>query len=203
MSMAVRDGRCVQFPSKRRFALHSDADRAAEVRSKDTGLDIRARECVHCSGWHLAEFGDDKPLADLHVVEPDHVSEAIVVESPDIRLRHLSAWLTENPTPSTDDLVQQFGWHRKTIAGYMHTLGYVVNRGPGARWDKPAKLELVPPTEPEEPVDLSVRRHPASMNAGWEVVARDDLVRDVTIGSFIDSLSVAGVEVRIQIRRKS
>lgn len=200
--------RCVEFPSKRRFTGFADAQRAAELRRNDTGLDIRPRECAHCDGWHLADFGNgDKPLADLRI------ATAPVPEGSDSRVQTLAAWIDSgHPYPSTNEIVSEFGWHRKTVSDYMVTLGYVAERGRGARWakrqqvERVAKLELVPAPEekhtPTPELEAAMRRHPAALAAGWEVIARDDLVRHISLGDFIDSLAVAGVEVRIQVRRK-
>lgn len=72
------------------------------------------------------------------------------------------------------------------------------------------KLSLVTPEAAEkaqafadQELKASVRRHPAAQVAGWRPMENLDRLRHIPLGDLLDTLQVAGLEVRIQVREHS
>jgi hypothetical protein len=54
----------------------------------------------------------------------------------------------------------------------------------------------------DKPVELAMRRHPSTQNAGWRPTVIPDKIRHVALGDFLDTLEAVGLEFRLMTREK-
>uniref|UniRef100_A0AAU7J815 Helix-turn-helix DNA binding domain protein n=2 Tax=unclassified bacterial viruses TaxID=12333 RepID=A0AAU7J815_9VIRU len=186
--------KCPKHPSKRKYTDGAEAGRAAQQRSKDTGLPIEAYMCEACGNYHLTRstggdstiltdgkfsIGEFKSLAPHHPVFSENAADEppIVPGDHETRVRFARRFLEANPTPTSEELCIALGGCTKTILRRVMTeLGYRNTRGRYAHW---VKVDAVtadpepadePDSDPEDtriPLDLSYDNDAPDDDARW------------------------------------
>lgn len=146
--------KCPAHPSKRKYTDGAEAGRAAQQRTKDTGIPIQAYLCEACGHYHLTKStgGDSMTLPDgkfsvgeFKALAPNQpVFSGSPEEEPPIvpgdhetRVKFARRFLESNPEPTSEELCLALGGcTRDILRRVMKDLGYRNTRGRHARWVK-------------------------------------------------------------------
>ncbi|QDP43603.1 helix-turn-helix DNA binding domain protein [Microbacterium phage Tyrumbra] len=167
--------KCPAHPSKRKYTDGAEAGRAAQQRSKESGLDIVPYLCEACGHYHLTKkSGGDSvtlpegkfTLGEFKALAPNHpVFSGSAEEEPPIvpgdhatRVKFARRLLESNPEPTSEELCLALGGCTKdSLRKIMRELGYRNTRGRFARWVKDDREEAPEPTpEPDVPRGTSL-----------------------------------------------
>ncbi|AWY05420.1 DNA binding protein [Microbacterium phage Metamorphoo] len=151
--------KCPAHPSKRKYTDGAEAGRAAQQRSKESGLDIVPYLCEACGHYHLTKksggdsvtlpegkftLGEFKALAPNHPVFIGSAEEEppIVPGDHATRVKFARRLLETNPEPTSEELCLALGGCTKdSLRKIMRELGYRNTRGRFARWVKDDREE--------------------------------------------------------------
>lgn len=199
----VSISKCAAHPTKRIWRDAHEAIKEAEVKSEINRIPIVAYRCDSCGEIHHCKRENARAGTILEREAPERNWEVFTLKggNADARLKLLAAYLDDKESVTTNDVVEAMEWHRHTVGEHMRTLGWRVNRGPGAKWFPPLpSANVTPLVQPEAPIELAKRRHPSAQDAGWRPMTQAGKLHHLPLGDIVETLKAVGLELRIQIR---
>lgn len=199
--------KCVAHPTKRAWDDEIEAAREAVARSQAARIHIVAIRCGACKRIHLCKAANAAEGTVIELPsEPDERTAEVLPLVPGnagARRKMLAAWLGDKERVATAEIIEQFGFGRKTTMVMMRELGWQNGTGRSARWRRiepavPAASAQVTATGSAQ-LEAAIARHPASSGIAWRDFLSDP-VRHQPLGDILDTLLAAGMEVRIQVR---
>lgn len=204
MAETIALEKCPSRPSKRRWASIHEAWDAADARTEEVGIEIVPYRCDDCGFLHLT-----KRTGGTSEIERRSGAEVFPPTNPPTRRAALRTFLEGRTEVASIEVREALDFSQHTTSKYMMELGWVNSGGRTAKWRPtgalaPTEVKLHAVEKPvDKPVDMSMRRHPASRDAGWRQMENLDPLRHMALGDLLDTLRAAGMEVRITVREAS
>lgn len=216
--------KCPAHPTKRLWEDPNEAAREAVVRSQITqGIAIVAYRCDGCQNYHLCKAENARPGSVVVERRVERNWEVFTAKpaNPEAIRKMLGQYLEGRTEVTSAEVCEALGLTQSTVAKYMLERRWFNSKGRHAKWrpevttvieepveEPQAKVTPLPMVTPLQVIkarqfadeEASRSRHPASLDAGWMPLADFERLRHIPLGDIIDTLAVAGIQIRVQQR---